>query len=231
LIKKLFMSGCFLTTLSACDQNLSTTLYVRDIQELNIAATDKDIPIDITIEIFETGIDKQCSKPEGKEIIEAIASSFQKANLIGCEKIAGSMKDKMTIKATTRFSYTADGSRPAKHLIEFETYKFNDEYDAVNVRFNQEKYVELQKKLKRINMMANITTEDVNVTIMANNDLREAAELVFSRGVFANGDPIDNEGSIVLEPRQETTIKLGNVKMASLAKYTWARVFAVKRPS
>lgn len=224
--------SCFAASLSACDQNVSATLYVRDVQDLMAANTAKEIPVDITIDIFETGIANQCSKPEGKEIVEAVASGFEKAVLIGCEKIAGSMNDKMSIKATTKFvTAESNGTRPIEYLIEFDAFKMDAQSDGVDIRFNSKKYDEIQNKLKRINMMAKIQIEKASISLTVSNDLREPAGVIYSRGVFADGHPLDYGGEQNLEPRQDTIIKLGDVKMAYLAQNTWARVFGIKRSS
>lgn len=233
MIKKYIAAGFLLMILSACDQNVSAVLYVRDIQDLMSAnSASKKIPIDINIDIFETGLANQCDKPEGKAIVDAVASGFEKAVLIGCEKIAGSMKDKMTIKATTKFmARLSDELQPVDYLIEFEAFNNDDQSDGVDVRFNFEKYNEIQQKLTRINMMANIKVEDANISLTVSNDLRESATVIYSRGVFADGQPLDFGGEQSLEPRQNTIIKFGNVKIAFLAKQTWARAFGIKRAS
>lgn len=226
MIKKFIVPCVVALALTGCDQNLSTTVYSRDVKDLLAANDAKTLPLDVEIEILELGIAEKCSTPEGAKLVEAVAAVFQKASLVGCEKISGSMKDRMVIKATTTISraLTTD-TAPGPHLVEFNVYK-RDEPDTalIAARFNAEKYSELTRRLTSITPMARINISDARVIVKVNNDERAKVTLVPDRGTFVNNDPIDSEGSANLEPRQEVSIKTGDVKTAFLAKYGWAEI-------
>lgn len=226
MIKKLIVPCVVALTLTGCDQNLSTTVYSRDVKDL-LAATDaKSLPLDVEIEILELGIEKKCSTPEGAQLVEAVAAVFEKASLVGCEKISGSMNDRMVIKATTTISraLTTDVA-PGPYLVNFNIFK-RDESDTglIAARFNAEKYKELTQRLTSINPMASINIANARVTVKVNNDERAKVTLFPSTGTFANNDPVDSGWSADLEPRQEVSIKTGDVKTAFLVKNGWASV-------
>lgn len=191
----------------------------------------KGFPIDVRIEILEMGIDKECAKPEGQKLIEAVAGVFQKASLVGCEKIPGSMKDRMVIKATTVFA-AANSTQitPGPYLVHFDVHKTEDPQMAyVVARFNAEKYAALQSQIRRVNMMANVKIEDARISVALSNDERESFKVFPNVGVFSDGEPIDTQFESKLEPRQEVVLKLGDVKMAYLVKYGWAGVANVRK--
>lgn len=230
--KSIVVSGLIIA-LSGCDQNLSTTIYTRDIKDLLASRGEQTLPIDVEIEIWEMGIENQCSKPEGAKVIEAIGSVFEKATLVGCEKVSGSMKDKMVIKATTMVAAAQTKEViPGPYLVHFDIHE-TDEVDKAFVvaRFNKEQYVALQDELRRMNPMNGIKLDDVSVSISINNDEREPMTVYPFIGTFADGEPIDGNHEVALEPRQETRIKFGDVKTAYLARWGWTGVANVRMAS
>lgn len=228
-----FASICLAAiALTACDQNVSAKLYVRDVQDITSSTATKGIPVDITIEILESGLVQKCEKPEGQELVEAVAAVFEKASLLGCERVSGSLNDRMTIKATTSlFSANGDQKKPISNLLAFEAAKADDGSSSVHVRFNPEKYEEVQKRLRRVNAMASIKLTDASLSIVVTNDLREPATIIYSRGVFIDGHPADIPLQQQLNPRQEATIKLGDVKFTHLAQKGSALVFGIDKQS
>lgn len=220
--------ACFLAaSLSGCEQKLSSTLYVRDIQEMAAAAETESIPVEVRIEVLETGIDQKCSTPEGQQIVESVASVFRSAELAGCEKIAGSMNDRMVIKAgTVMRPMQGDGGDPGEYLVHFEV--FNDpnasEMTRVVARFNFEKYEALLAQVSRINSMMSMSLDEARMAVVINNDLRDAATFELDEGVFADGAPIDIKRNVTLEPRQEIAMAFGDVKTAFLGTNGWAFV-------
>lgn len=230
LIKKFLLTCSILAALCGCDQNLSATLYMRDVNELLASTEAKTLPIDVEIEILEMGIDKQCSKPEGMKLVEAVGSVFEKASLVGCEKISGSMNDRMVIKATTVLTAAQTTEiTPGPYLVHFDVHKTDEPTMAfVVARFDAEKYAALQDQLKRVNPMAGISLDDARISVTLNNDERTPMTVYPFIGTFAGGDPVDGNFDVTLEPRQEIGIKLGDVKMAFLAKWGWAGVANVR---
>lgn len=228
------MACCATAALTGCDQNLSATIYLRDVFELVSSTDAKTLPIDVSIEVLETGIAKQCSKPEGQRFVEAVASVFQKAALVGCEKISGSMNDRMVIKATTMIEApkTTD-VKPGPYLVQFAVHETDKENEAyVIARFNPEKYADLQRQLSDINSMARLKVEDAHVSVTLNNDERDLAKVYLNTGLYADGEPIDNDGAEAqLEPRKEVSLKFGDVKMTFLTKYGWSGVGYIRRVS
>ena len=224
-------SACLaVIALTACDQNVSATLYVRDIQEVSASASLMAVPVDLSIEILESGLVQKCARPEGQELVDAVAAVFEKAALIGCEKVSGSLNDRMTIKATTTLYKTKQGQNTSiSNLLAFEAGTAEDGSSFVNVRFNPEKYEEVQRRLRRVNSMASIKLSDAFLSLGANNDLREPVTAIYSRGVFINSQPIDLPMQQQLNPRQEAIIKLGDVKLASLAQNGSALVFGIDK--
>ncbi|KQW43160.1 hypothetical protein ASD02_35355 [Ensifer sp. Root1252] len=216
--------------MTGCDQNLSTTLYMRDVNDLLASTEAKSLPIDIEIEILEMGITKQCSKPEGMKLVEAVASVFEKAALVGCEKVSGSMNDKMVIKATTVVSLALTNDVvPGPYLVHFDIQKTEETSRAfVLARFNSEKYAYLQDELKRLSPMGGIKIDDARISVAINNDERNPVSVYPHSGTFANGDPVDANYEEKLEPRQEIALKFGDVKMAFLAKTGWAGIANVR---
>jgi hypothetical protein len=233
LFKKVTLFCGVAFCVAGCDQNLSATLYTRDLIELVAASESKGIPLDVEIEVLETGIDKQCSKPEGAEIVKAVASVFAKAVLVGCEDIPGSMNDRMIIKATTALSVSHKDEMPqSPYLAQFYVVKADQPDRAVVIaRFDAEKYEALNQKIKRINAVMNISVQNTRVFVKISNDERYPVVFDVFSGSFAEGDPVDNAWETTLEPRQEITIRTGDVKMASLARYGWAAIGAVRLKS
>lgn len=217
-------------SLAGCDQNLTATLYTRDLNELLAASEEKSLPLDVEIEILEMGIDKQCSKPEGAKLVEAVASVFAKATLVGCENVSGSMNDRMIIKATTSLSLALTSEvKPGPYLVHFNVQKTEEPNRAFIVaRFNAQKYEALNQALRRVSPMASIKIENARVVVKISNDERSPVTLYPFFGTFAQGDPVDNDWSATLEPRQEVTIKTGDVKTAFLAKYGWTGIANVR---
>lgn len=230
MIKKLAVTCCVALALAGCDQNLSATLYTRDLNELLASNEAKSLPLDVEIEILEMGIDKQCSKPEGAKLVEAVSSVFAKATLVGCENVSGSMNDRMVIKATTTLSLALTTEvKPGPYLVHFDVQKTEEPNRAFIVaRFNAEKYEALNQALRRVSPVASIKIENARVVVKINNDERSPAALYPFFGTFAEGDPVDNDWQATLEPRQEVTIKTGDVKTAFLAKYGWAGIANVR---
>ncbi|MEE9983274.1 hypothetical protein [Agrobacterium pusense] len=230
MFRKLLMMCAAALSLTGCDQNLTATLYARDINELLAAAEEKSLPLDVEIEILEMGIDKQCSKPEGAKLVEAVSSVFEKAALVGCENISGSMNDRMVIKATTSLSLALTNEvKPGPYLVHFNVQKTDEPNRAFIVaRFNAQKYEALNQALRRVSPMASIKIENSRVVVKINNDERSPVTLYPFFGTFAEGDPVDNDWSATLEPRQEVTIKTGDVKTAFLAKNGWAGIANVR---
>ncbi|WP_125270141.1 hypothetical protein [Agrobacterium sp. FDAARGOS_525] len=215
-----FLAGL---ALSGCDQNVTATLYTSDIQGM-IETHGKSVPVDITIEVLESGIDKQCAKPEGKMIVDAVASVFESASLIGCEDISGSINDRMLIKARTVLDAPASPEvEPGKFLLHFSTFK-EDKSHFIVARFNAEAYSALQQQLQKMNMMARPKFEDASMTITIENDMREPAAIYTSTGLFVDGVPADQNVEAKLASRQKMTIKLGDVKQSFLGKNGWAGI-------
>ncbi|WP_445433015.1 DUF7424 family protein [Brucella grignonensis] len=217
--------------LIGCDQNVSTTLYVLDVEEMLAKSEPSQISVDISIEVLESGLAQRCSKPEGQELVEAVASVFEKASLVACEKVSGSLNDRMTIKATTLLFY-AKPEEPMKsnYLLAFEAFRLENGTSSVAVTFNAEKYEDIQKRIRRVNTMASIKLSDASISVVVNNDLREPAPVIFSRGVFVDGKPADQPLQLQLNPRQEATVKLGDVKLAYLAQSGSALIFGLEQP-
>lgn len=226
VIKKFIVPCVVALALSGCDQNLSTTVYSRDVADLLVATDAKSLPLDVEIEILELGIEKKCSTPEGAQLVEAVAALFQKASLIGCEKISGSMNDRMVIKATTTISRALTNDvPPGPYLVDFNIFKRDEPNTGlIAARFNAEKYTELTQRLTSINPMASINISSARITVKVNNDERSKVTLFPSEGTFANNDPVDSGWSADLEPRQEVSIKTGDVKTAFLVKHGWAAI-------
>lgn len=230
MLKKLAGLCLASVALVGCDQNVSATLYVRDIQEMLASTEASQVPVEITIEVLESGLAQKCNRPEGKELVEAVGTVFEKASLVSCEKVSGSLNDRMTIKATTLlFRAKPDAPMKSNYLLAFEAWHLENGQQAVSVTFNLQKYEDVQKRLRRVNSMANIKLSDASISVVLNNDLREAATANFSRGVFVDGKPADSAMQLVLNPRQEASVKLGDVKLAYLAQEGSALVFGVEK--
>lgn len=229
MIKKLAGLCLASVALVGCDQNVSATLYVRDIQEMLASTEASQVPVDITIEVLESGLAQKCNRPEGKELVETVATVFEKASLVSCEKVSGSLNDRMTIKATTLlFRAKTDAPMDSNYLLAFEAYHTESGQPVVSVTFNTEKYEEVQKRLRRVNSMASIKLSDASISVVLNNDLREPVTATFSRGVFVDGKPVDQTVQQELNPRQEATVKLGDVKLAYLAQNGLVPVLGVE---
>lgn len=203
---------------------------MRDVNDLLASSEAKSLPIDVEIEILEMGIEKQCSKPEGMKLVEAVASVFEKASLVGCEKISGSMNDRMIIKATTIVSLALTNEViPGPYLMHFNIQKTEETSKAfVLARFNAEKYAYLQSELRRLSPMGGIKIDDARISVAVNNDERNPVTVYPHLGTFADSDPVDANYEAKLEPRQEIALKLGDVKMAFLAKWGWTGIANVR---
>ncbi|WP_418135856.1 DUF7424 family protein [Agrobacterium sp. El2ro-1b] len=209
--------------LAGCEQKVSATVYLRDVQQLLSSAAPAEIPVEIKIDVYETSIEQECQKSSGQKILEAVAAHFEKATLLGCEKIAASMNGRMSIKATTRLAVPEREDAPIKYLIELQAGKRPDEnVDPISLRFDPQKYAKLQDDLKRISMMSNIKLSDTRVSIAVNNDTGNPVPVFFIPGSFVDGEAIDNRNDRDLQPREEAIIELGNVKTAFLGKNGWA---------
>lgn len=202
---------------------------MRDVTELLASNEEKFLPVDVQIEIQEMGIAQQCSKPEGAKLVEAVAAAFEKASLVGCEKISGSMKDKMVIKATTAFVFSLDNSvKPGPYLIYFDVRRSKKSPKAtISVRFNKFDYVLLQERIRSIMPVTNLDINDARISLVFNNDEREMITVRPIIGTFVNGEPVDTEGEIKLEPRNVFNLKLGDVKTAFLSKAGWTDAMVI----
>lgn len=230
MYNKVIFVLCAVIMLVGCDQNVSLNLYMRDVNEL-LASDDEEkvIPIDVKIEILGTGIAGQCSRSEGVEVVEAVASVFEKASLIGCEKISGSMNDRMVISATTGVARSLDNKvKAAPYLIAFDVRKSTKSPKAIiSVLFDSMSYTLLQSKIERITQIGKIDIRDATISITFNNDERGAIVVFPNSGTFVNGEPIDGESNFKLEPRQAFELKLGDVKTRSLSNIGWADALAI----
>jgi len=237
VLKKIVLTCCIAAGLSACKQEVVGTLYVRDL--LEVLETKKDIPVDISINIYEMGIAKKCNDPKSDQIVKAVAAQFQSATLAGCEVVKGSMRDRMTIKATTVL--TAPEGRelsPGKYLLQFDAMKTpvtnnNKQVDGLFfiAHFSRDKYEEIRKAIRAVDMMANIDLEEVDVKISINNDLRSDVVVIPTIGSFVDGHPVDVDNvSLTLQPRKEIEAVFGNVKSASLTMNQWAAVATLFEP-
>ena len=120
-------------------------------------------------------------------------------------------------------------AKPGPYLVHFDVHKTDDTAMAfVVARFNAEKYAALQDQLKRVNPMAGTTLDNARITVALNNDERSPTTVYSSIGTFADGNPVDGNYEVKLEPRQEIGVKLGDVKMAFLAKWGWAGIANVR---
>lgn len=214
--------------LVGCDQNISATVYARDIEEILASQGARSVPIDITIEVLESGLARKCAQSEGKELVEAVATVFAKASLVGCEKVSGSLNDRMLIRATTLlFSGKAGHPIHDEYLLGFAVLEMENGSPAVSVTFNPKKYQEVQRRLRDVNSMASVKLSDATISMVMNNDQREPITALFWRGVFVDGKPADHAMSQELQPRQEVTVKLGDVKLAYLTQSGSAPVFGI----
>lgn len=237
MFKKIALTCCIAAGLSACKQEVVGTLYVRDL--LEVLESKKDIPVDISINVYEMGIAKKCNDPKSDQIVKAVAAQFQSATLAGCETIQGSMRDRMTIKATTVLTTQDDQQlRPAKYLLQFnamktsvpDTGKSLDGFFVI-AQFDKAKYEQVQKAVRAVDMMAGIDLNDIGIKITINNDLRQNVIVAPSIGSFVDGYPSDRKDvQYDLEPRKESEFTFGNVKATSLVRYDWATIaaFAVR---
>lgn len=179
MLKKIALTCCVVASLSACKQEVVGTIYVRDLQE--VVDSKKDIPIDVLINVYEMGIAKKCNDPKSQELVKAVAAQFQSATLAGCETIQGSMRDRMTIKATTVLTAPETNQvGSGKYLFQFDAFKSSmkvDEKDVpgiyVSAHFDRDKYEAVRKAVRAVDMMANIDLNDVEIKVTVNNDLRK----------------------------------------------------------
>ncbi len=215
--------------LAGCEQKVSATVYLRDVQQLLSSSAPAEIPVEIKVDVYETSIEQECQKPSGQKILEAVAAHFEKATLLGCEKIAASMNGRMSIKATTRLAAPEREDAPIKYLIELQASRRPDEnVDPLSLRFDPQKYAELQDDLKRISMMSNIKLSDTRVSVAVNNDTGSPVSLFFVPGSFVDGEAIDTTKDRALQLREEAIIELGDVKTAFLGKNGWAFLLGLK---
>ncbi|WHA43223.1 DUF7424 family protein [Agrobacterium larrymoorei] len=229
VIRKLSGVCLMAVALASCEQKLSATLYLRDIQQMMTSNQHDETPVDIKIDILETGMENQCDRPSGREIVDLVGSYFEKATLLGCEKIAGSMNGRMSIKVTTRLSYTEQAEAPVKYLLEFQAGpRPNEVSDPLFIRFDPEKYADLQAKVKRLNAMTSIKLSEARIALTINNDLREDAPLTIYSGAYVDGQPMEFQQNRILKPREETLIEFGNVKSAFLGQYGWGYILGWK---
>ena len=232
VIKKLSSVCLMAVALASCEQKLSATLYLRDIQQMMTSNQNVEKPVDIKIDILETGMENQCERPSGKEIVELVGTYFEKATLLGCEKIAGSMNGRMSIKVTTRLSRTEQNETPAMHLLEFQAGPTPEKAsDPLFIRFDANKYADLQAKLKRLNGMISIKISDTHLALTINNDLRSDASLAIYTGVYVDGQPLEFQEDRVLKPREETVIEFGDVKSAYLGRVGWGYILGLNHES
>lgn len=217
------------TFLAACEQKVTATFYLRDVQELFSEVSNKNPTVDLSIEIFESGLVKKCESSEGNDIVNAIASVFEKATLVACEKMSGSFNDRMIIKASTELKpLKSEGSLKDQYLLSFEGEETDDGLILVRANYAPEKYEVLQKRLRRINSMLTIKIENVHLSVNLNNDLRDPIDVIINSGVFLNGQPLAGTGEYRLDVREEANIKLGDVLQTYLVQQHSAVIFGVK---
>jgi len=226
-MRKAILASCIALALAGCDQDLAATLYLRDVQDLLSSAEHERLPTDVTIEVRETGLAKQCEKPEGSQMVEAVASVFEKASLISCESVSGSMNDRMIIKASTYIEHAGNEGRAGDYLVYFTVHNNDEGYGTVTVGFNRDKYEVLQKRIQSIFMMVRPSLDNAAISVTVNNDQRRDVHFVTTGGVFADGLPIDGPLELTLAPRQEVRLKLGDVKSSFLSKNGFTVVGAV----
>ncbi len=229
LIRKLSSVCLMAVALTSCEQKLSASLYLRDIQQMITSKQHVETPVDMRIDILETGMENQCDRPSGKEIVELVGAYFERAMLLGCEKVAGAINGRMSIKVTTRLSYTDQAGAPVKYLLEFQAGpRPNEVSDPLFVRFDPDKYADLQLKVRRLNAMTSVKLSDTRIALTINNDLREDAPLTIFSGAYVDGQPMEFQQDRILKPREEILIEFGDVKSAFLGRYGWGYILGWK---
>lgn len=222
MLRKIGIACLLATALTSCDQNVTATIYVRDIQDLLSQPTDrKTVPVELSLEVLGPGLSKQCDKPETKEMVSAVASHFDSATLVGCEEVSGAMYDVLKIKATTVLEVHAAGADvDIPQLIKFSISRPAPEKDVRSARifaeFNKQAYDELNDKLRSINMMAQLSPEDAKLTVVLNNDSREPFSWLVNGGTWLDGKPRPYPDESTIDARGTATVKFGDVSMAFL---------------
>lgn len=224
-MKKSVVMLCALMALAGCDQNISADLYVRDLRDLLASDGSKRLPVTMNMEINAPGLSKQCGQQEGTQIVAAIAGAFEKATVVSCGDVSGSLDDRMIIKATTYIERQKDPTNVewGRIPLHFAVGNFLDHSNAdIYAFFNADAFNALKTQLRSINMLIDPNVRDVSLTVTISNDERDPITIKGIIGSFVNGAPIAVMPEVVkLEPRQEMTIKLGDVEMSYLAQHGW----------
>ncbi len=223
MLKKIGIACLIATALTSCDQNIVANIYVRDIQDLIAQpAGGKPVPVNLDLEVQAPGLRDKCDKPEIKEMVAAVGSYFDSATLAGCEQVKGAMYDVMKIKATTVMEVVEEGaSVEQKQLVRFVVSRPAPAKGipsaGVFAQFNRQAYDELNIRLRSINMMAQLKTEEARFTVALNNDTRDQVKWFAEPGNWYDGIPLANFGEDkTVDQRAVLSIKLGDVNTAAL---------------
>ncbi|WP_156407947.1 hypothetical protein [Ensifer sp. Root127] len=219
MLRKFGIAFLIATALSGCDQNVTATIYVRDLQDLLSQPTNgKTVPVTMELEVLAPGLRDKCDKPEIQQMVSVVASYFDSATLVGCEQVKGAMYDTLRIKSGTMMEIQATGANgfDSKQLIKFAVTRPDNGVATLFVVFNKSAYDELNERIRAINMMAHLKTDEAHITVVLDNDTREPFKWASGSGNWYDGRPQAIVRQETLAPRGSTAMKLGDVNMAVL---------------
>ncbi|MGC4024167.1 MAG: hypothetical protein QM744_02770 [Mesorhizobium sp.] len=217
-MKRLLALICVCLSLVGCDKDVGATLHVRDIKDVLTSSQAKNVPVEVSLDILQTGIAEQCAKLDCKAIIDVLSSGFEDVRIEGCEKRFAGLNDRLTIRARTVLELGNRQEIPAsKFLLSFFILKYGDKNSVLFARFDNAKFMQMQSLIQDINVMARPRFANITIAVTISNEERESVRILADSGSFLDGKPIVQAKQVDIPARGEVQFQLGDVKQSFLA--------------
>jgi len=196
--------------LTGCDQEISTTVYVRDLQDTLKGET--DISAKSTVEL-EMSSEKNCLKKKDK-ITRVISPFFIGINKVQCRKdiYFANFDIPMSMLIDDEISEAFVGG------LSIQLHENNEKTISPYITANQKLLSKLNKDLSsEFSISQGINPNKLKFTLKINNDSRNKIKIT-AKGVFLDGlaIPASSPGQVILERRDESTIVLSNVSVMTI---------------
>ncbi len=195
------------TLVSACNVDVDSTVYLRDIQE----AADGSLTAGVTLTTYAPGAadPESCAKME--EFVPVLARYLGEAALEQCVKRDGAMEDAVVFSGSLPIVTEAEAAADSVLSLLVTAGDGEAPSQRLTLLAQPELVRDLIERVRQVNMMAAIDLTDVTVAARVINDLRESAAMTV-RHAFVDGTPAVEGLQVELAPRDEVRLQLSDVK-------------------
>ena len=198
---------CTLIFLSGCKFNVTADLYIADIREV-VLKENSNLTTSATLEV-EVPSQEKCNE-SSDELIRLMEGLVLNLSPRGCVDIGFSTY--LLLDTDIPIVNGMIAWEQADTLLGVMTL-ISDNVVQVYMMNNLEKFEILSKRVRDEHFQSLDISKSI-IKVILNNDAQ--TETITARGVFLNGDPVDNFEEYELKRRKELEIKLSNVAAANL---------------